>query len=242
MRAYYYRLCWLCLTIFLAVSIIGCAEREEIRSYTVAKETKPPASSSASPVESGKPTDRMLAAIVPAGLQAWFFKLVGSESAVEQRADEVNKFFESIQLTDQGRPKWNLPAEWKEEPGSGMRLATIRVPSPSGLLEMSVIGLPWRGTPAEVLSNINRWRTQMQLPEVGQEQLDEFTRKVNIGGTTLTVVDLRGRFAGGPAMMPPFAGGGSGMSRANLGVESPLPPGHPPIDDPANSGVRDGNK
>lgn len=253
MTAHFYRSSWLLLSTSLVVSLLGCAEREEIRSYTVAKEAKPQVSPPAPPKDNGKPTDRMLAAIVPAGQQAWFFKLVGPVSAVDQCADHVNKFFDGIQLTDQGRPKWNLPADWKEEPGSAMRLATLKIPSQAGPLEMSVIGLPWRGTPAEVLSNINRWRTQMQLPEVGEDQLGDFTREVKIGSMTATIVDLRGRFAGGPAMMPPFAGGAAGAaSRAATAeeaklppghppVDAALPPGHPPIDQPANSGAPDGN-
>jgi hypothetical protein len=167
----------------------------------------------------------MLAAVLPAGTQAWFFKVVGPLAAVEKQAAAVNAFFESVHLGDDGRPAWKLPADWQEEQGTGMRAATIRIPADGAPLELTVIGLPWRGTPGELLSNINRWRGQMKLPEVGQQQLAEFTREVEAGGTTMTVVDMRGQFEAGSAMTAPFAGGaGSGES------DRSLPPGHPPID------------
>jgi hypothetical protein len=205
------------------VLLAGCGSGERIHTYTVPKGTATPV---AAEVPVGEPTHRMLAAILPAGDQAWFFKVVGSLEAVEKRAPEINKFFTTLRLTENGRPQWDLPEDWKEEQGTGMRAATIRIPADDEPLELSVIGLPWRGTPDEVLSNVNRWREQMKLPELSQEQLPEATREIKAEDATITVVDLRGHFDGGGAMMPPFAGAAG--SRAGGSAE--LPPGHPPID------------
>jgi hypothetical protein len=203
----------------------GCGSRDEIQSYTVPKEVQ-------------SPTDRMMAAILPAGDQAWFFKVVGPLTEVEKRAEEVNKFFGSVRLAENGRPTWELPAaDWTQEEGSGMRAATIRIPSDGEPLELSVIGLPWRGTPGEQLSNINRWRGQMKLPDVRQEQLAEFTRELKAGEATMTVVDLRGEFDAGPAMTPPFAGAVGDASRAGPDSARDLPAGHPPIDGTAAANV-----
>jgi hypothetical protein len=169
----------------------------------------------------------MLAAILPAGNQSWFFKVVGPTDPVDKRADDINKFFASIRNGDAGRPTWELPADdWKEEEGTGMRAATIWIPSGNEKpLELSVI--PSGG---DLLSNINRWRGQMKLPEASQAELSEFTREIKSGDATITVVDLRGHFDAGTAMVPPFARG--------AGQQAPqLPPGHPPID-----GAPDGDR
>ncbi len=220
------------LVVPLAVLVLGCGRDERILSYTVPKEPKqaaPPAAAAAEPPESSEPTHRMLAAILPAGDRAWFFKIVGPVAAVEKRADEVDKFFNSIRPADDGPPTWQLPADdWKEEQGSGMRVATIWIPGGDKPLEMSVI--PSGG---DLLSNINRWRGQMKLPEVAQEQLGQFTREIKAGDATLTIVDLRGHFQAGPGMMPPFARGAQGQP----GQAPALPPGHPPI-----NGAPDGDR
>ena len=223
-------------SLFLAVIASGCYSREQIESYAVPKEKETHRSAAASarpseaePPETGAPTHRMLAAILPAGDRAWFFKLVGPLAAVDWRAEEVHKFFTSIRLGDDGRPTWELPAaDWQEEQGGGMRAATIRIPADGERLELSVI--PAAGS---VLSNINRWRGQMKLPDAHQDQLAEFTREIKAGDATITVVDLRGHFDAGAAMMPPFARGAQGQP----GQAPQLPPGHPPI-----NGERDGDR
>ncbi len=98
--------------------------------------------------------------------------------------------------------------------------------------------LPWSGAPGELLSNVNRWRGQLQLAATDQLGLASCTREAKAGDATLTIVDLSGRMQSG-GMMPPFAGGamGSAMPPAAAplaGGANKLPPGHPPI---SSSGV-----
>lgn len=215
----------------LAASIgLGCRPAEQIKSYSVPKETNVEVAAVA-PANVGEPTDRMLAAILPAGDQAWFFKAVGPIAAIDKREKEINDFFVGLSVADDGRAKWNLPAGWKEEAGNAMRAATIVIPSDVKPLEISVNVLPWRGTQESLLSNVNRWRGQLQLPEIGPQQLADVTREAKAGERPITIVDLRGRFKAG-GMMAPFAGGAVGTaSRAAQGSPSGLPAGHPPIDE-----------
>lgn len=217
----------------------GCRKAEQIHSYTVPKETKAPVADAAPPANLGEPTDRMLAAILPAGNQAWFFKVVGPIPAIEKREKELNDFFASIKFADDGKPKWTLPADWKEGAGNAMRAATILVPAEGKPLDLSVTVLPWTGTADDLLRNVNRWRGQLQLQPVGAQQVAEFTRETKAGDRPMTIVDLRGHFAGS-GMTAPFAGGPAGAApglsssksdRAAPGApSSDLPPGHPPID------------
>ena len=214
----------------------GCGESEQIRSYSARKETKPIAQEAPPAATPGEPTDRMLTAILPSGDQAYFFKVVGPVAAVDKREKELNDFFTGIRLGDDGKPKWQLPADWQERPGNAMRLATIIIPADGKPLEVAVTALPWAGTPDGLLQNVNRWRGQMQLPPTSADKVADDIHQVKAGDLTIAIVDLRGRFAGS-GMSPPFATGGPTTA---------LPPGHPPIgpadappagNPPANAGV-----
>ncbi|HEX2477454.1 MAG TPA: hypothetical protein VHK01_22045, partial [Lacipirellulaceae bacterium] len=173
------------------------------------------------------------------GDRATFFKVVGPVAAVEERKAEIDAFFASLKAGEDGRPIWKAPSGWKEDAGTGMRMATLWVPSDGKPLEMSVTALPWRGTEDDLVSNVNRWRGQMQLQPIGPQQLKDVTSEIKAGDATITLVDLHGRSAGG-GMMAPFAGAGA-ANRAAPGAGAELPAGHPPVDSvagpPGNAAV-----
>ena len=227
------------IAVVVVVPLFGCGDDAQIRSYTVAKEAEPPAAASPSPPAApGAATDRMLSAILPADGQAWFFKVVGPMAAVDKHADEITKFLSGIRLDESGRARWTLPSGWKEDPPQAMRAATFWVPTDDKPLEISVTTLPWRGTQDELLSNVNRWRGQLQLPAIEAPGLAEVTRELDAGDAKMTLVDLRGKFQGSGMMGGPFAGGVGAASgstelaevRAAPGSPNELPAGHPPID------------
>lgn len=218
---------------------VGCRPSEQIEAYDVAKESKPRVAPAAA--EAGPATDRLLAAVLPDGDRAWFFKVTGPINEISPLASQIGEFFASIRpARGKPHPDWTLPENWRVEEGAGMRAATIQIPATGGSLELSVIALPWRGVPGEMLSNVNRWRGQMQLPPTDEARLAKDTREINVGGATLTAVDLTGSFDSG-GMTPPFAGGASkaappfaeppaaGSSPAAPAGASDLPPGHPPV-------------
>src|SRR5262245_18812283 len=148
----------------------------------------------------------MLAAIVPHKDQATFFKVVGPAAAVDKVANEFAAFLTSVSIEKEGgKMTWLLRPTWTQEEGTGMRLATIHIPAEPKPLELTVTQLAWRGTTDDTISNINRWRGQMQLPPINAKQLDEETQEIKAGDNTITLVDLKGHFQGG--MTPPFAGG-----------------------------------
>jgi hypothetical protein len=135
------------------------------------------------------------------------------------------------------KPEWKIPEGWREEAGTGMRAATILIPADAKPLELTVIALPSSGAADEILSNVNRWRGQMNLPPVDQKGLAESTNETKVGDVMLNVVDLRGQISGGLAA--PFAGRGPFCGGAPQSPNNPpgraqsgeLPPGHPPLDD-----------
>ncbi len=165
----------------------------------------------------------MLAALLPHGDKAWFFKLAGSQANVDKYAAGFRSLVESVKFSEgeKAEPQWTLPDGWQPKEGkSEMRFATISLPEDAKGLEVSVVALPWRADAlvTMLLTNINRWRKQMQLPEVRADELtDAFeTMKLPVGDAML--VDLKGKLKL-DAMQPPFAG-------MKVGA---MPAGHPPL-------------
>jgi hypothetical protein len=223
----------------LLIFALGCGKAEQIQTYTVPKEPKPAAIADATDTKPGEPTDRMLAAILPAGGQAWFFKAVGPIADIDKHEKEIKDFFSKLTLAADGRANWKLPAGWKEEAGNQMRVATIVIAADKRL-ELTVNTASWPGTEESKLANVNRWRGQLRLSPISAKQLPEVSHEAKAGDRPITIVDMRGQF-NASGMTPPFAGGAFGpratgaRSTTNSPSSESLPSGHPPIDAAANA-------
>lgn len=174
------------------------------------------------------PADRMLAAVVPHGDTAWFFKLTGPERAVAPTIDAFLGLVKSIRF-EGDRARWKLPEGWKESAGNAMRLATLEVPG-NPPLQVAVSSLPYETTNRDeyVLTNLNRWRGQMGLPPWEADEFqatgDESRELALADGTKATVVDFLGIFESG-GMVPAAGNGAATAARASSkpeDTESPL--------------------
>lgn len=183
-----------CALIALA-ALAGCADPEPIRQYTVAKQV-PDDTFIPSP---GTPTTRQQP---EQRTSAWFFKMLGPDSAVAAQAESFTKLIRSVQFGPEGKPKWTLPEGWAERAESGLRLATIEIPG-EPKLEISVMSLPATdpGSPEYLLSNLNRWRGQLGLENVdGAKGLLESRDRgelqvLDAEGQKVTLVNLAGKTA-----------------------------------------------
>ncbi|MBA3312676.1 MAG: hypothetical protein M3552_09235 [Planctomycetota bacterium] len=198
--------------IVAAILLVGCSQDEAIVVETVPKDE----AARTDALKPKPPSDRMLAAIVPHGGTAFFFKLTGSIDEVAELRPEFLNLLKSVTF-ENGQPQWVLPSGWTQSAGTGMRIATITVPGDSAN-ELSVTSLtaPDGDLAAYRLENVNRWRKQMGLSPIDADRLETaedprgeiFTFKL-ANGTDVTLVDFAGHFEGG--MMAPFAGqAGSG--------------------------------
>jgi len=135
---------------------------------------------------------QMLAAIVPHPQRTWFFKMMGPAAKVGPLEDKFNQLIDSVKIDASGETaQWDLPEGWHQHAGQGMRFATIMAGAHgSNPLELTVI--PLGPAASGELANINRWRGQLGLPPIDQQQLDAVTRKVELDGTTATVVNILG--------------------------------------------------
>ena len=216
------------------LSFVGCGQKAEIARYQVPHEapsalptSDPLAAAAASPTSGTNATaidQRMLAVIIPVGNQAWFIKAMGATSQVDGIVSEFNEFRESLRFeSESSPPTWKLPAGWTQAAGTQFRYATIDARG----VDLSVSSLPMNAAQPQdeyVLSNVNRWRGQLQLPPLTAGELASNTQTVELGDRKGIAVDLVGKgTAGGPPMMS----GGAGNLPPMLGG-SALPPSIPP--------------
>ena len=85
--------------------------------------------------------------------------------------------------------KWSKPASWEEQPLSEMRLGSFKVVGKNGSsADISIIAFP--GEAGGLASNVNRWRGQVQLPPLSEEELEQTTQRVEVEGIPVSLVDL----------------------------------------------------
>ncbi len=190
------------VALMLLAPLIGCAG-EDVSSYTAPNDADP-----------GTGSVRVLAAIVPAGDDAWFIKLTGQNNIVEMVEPGFRELIRDLQFPEVKKAddlsiQWKTPKGWKED--------RLKVPTATGLVskltligmakpEMTISKLPASAT---LKSNIDRWRRlDLGLPAITPRALERVVSEQEVQGRTIKVVDMRGP-------------GGKGMS--------PTDPGHPPM-------------
>ena len=203
--------------------LAGCNRAEEVQHYQAIalKQPEPP------PVEQPPAVDGMLAAIVvhPSATSgegaedsalpaeaAWFFKLSGPIAAVGAQADAFEKFIASVHFVD-GAPQYDPPADWQPQGGSAMRYETFVIPAePPIELTISTLPKSQKDETAFLLANINRWRGQLSLGEIGEEALAGSTRQLPLADGMATLVSLVGKLkaTGMGSRVAPFSGAGDG--------------------------------
>jgi hypothetical protein len=86
-------------------------------------------------------------------------------------------------------PKWTVPADWKEQPLSEMRLASFKVDGTNGdSADISVSSFP--GDAGGLESNINRWRGQVHQNALDSDSLAQTLERTTVDGVPTVLVDL----------------------------------------------------
>lgn len=173
--------------------IVGCEPQEQITSYTVPRETplRPPVIQA----ELANQLDHILVAILPAGDQAWFFKMVGQAPVLNRQRGDFMKFLATLESgTSAGAiPVWQLPTGWKEKGASEMRVATLVVPDEQGAMEVSVSSLPLTEDWQDFLTrNVNRWLGQLSQTPLDEATINKLTDKVTTPAGAVTLIELVG--------------------------------------------------
>jgi hypothetical protein len=159
---------------------------------------------------------RTLGAILQRGDTTWFFKAAGDDATVADAKAGFKQFLQSVTFTDApelkaassanrpmstnvrdipsaagGRPTWNIPPNWQEQPASAMLIASYLVTdTQGGQAHITISSFP--GDVGGVLANVNRWYKQLGLPPVEESGLAAATHSLEVDGGKAILVDSRG--------------------------------------------------
>jgi hypothetical protein len=86
--------------------------------------------------------------------------------------------------------RWTKPDGWNEQPLSEMRLGSFKVDGSNATsADVSVIAFP--GEAGGLTSNINRWRGQLQLGPLDEDQLAQLTQRMEVDNVPTYLVDFQ---------------------------------------------------
>ncbi|MBP8004412.1 MAG: hypothetical protein KA044_05135, partial [Elusimicrobia bacterium] len=193
------------LYFLLPLFVIAC-RAPEMRSYTVAKETPPPAAAHdnhdghdhGAPPEGHPPMDNALpeghppvSGALPEGHPPTGGGLPEGHPEIGVGMGMDMASAQAAGIAPAPAPdravSWSTPKGWTEKPGSGFRYATFVIPGPDGLTaDLSVTQLS--GVAGGLLGNINRWRGQIGLPALSESELPQESRSIAPAGRPMTFV------------------------------------------------------
>jgi hypothetical protein len=167
---------------------------------------------------------RILAAITRRDGTAWFFKMTGDDALVAEQKPTFIEFLKSVSFTtagaqaplppshppigsgsmmsaaagaassEQAKPNWEVPSDWKEIPGGQFLVAKFALTS-GGNTQANVNVSTSAGDGGGVLANVNRWRAQLGLTPEAEADLSKEVQSVDLSGGKATLVDISGQDA-----------------------------------------------
>ncbi len=187
---------------------------------------------STTPVLEGKYVQRNLVAMQTRGTMSWFFKLTGENTFVASQKDVFLPFLKSFTFSNSNPAPdasasamsalpsaaatpdaaaapaeattsiWTVPAGWQSVAPSQFLLAQYMIQSNGAQAEVNVSQLAGEG--GGLAANVTRWRRQLGLPAVEQEEdLSKMVESLTVPGAQAQMVDLTGSSAktGQPARL-----------------------------------------
>ena len=138
--------------------------------------------------------------------RTWFFKMTGDAPLVAVQKEAFSEFLKSVRVggtpaatavpqppaapVANDRPGWKTPAGWQEQPAGGMRAGSFSIAEDDRKADVSIIVLG--GAAGGTLANINRWRQQLALAPISEDELAAQSQKAEAAGGSATVVDIVG--------------------------------------------------
>lgn len=184
--------------------LCGCEKSDRITTYNIPKHEALQSPEFLAGLEQRHPKPRrMIAVVIPREDWLWFFKMEGDVEPVVARANEVREFLKSVSFSNPDRPEWTVPPNWQQLPGNEMRYATLLLDGEPHL-ELSVTKLPAQraAISEQVVANINRWRNQLSLPPIDENELSAYTEKLTLNDSIAFWSNMVGRGVPKQAAMP----------------------------------------
>jgi hypothetical protein len=149
--------------------------------------------------------ERILVATATQGDTTWFFKITGDDDTVAGERAAFVTFLESVHFHADGdtshaeeasstaaaaASKWKIPASWTEvSPGMMQQAKFIAKGDGDAQAEATLSIFP--GEAGGLLVNVNRWRRQIKLSPVTEEELQPLVQSQSSPSGPLTVLDLK---------------------------------------------------
>jgi hypothetical protein len=162
----------------------------------------------------GKTPGRIMVAAIDRDGLSWYFKMRGDDSVVRDQKPAFLEFLKSISfgaapevamanphatgmptesapVAASANASGPLPAGWKEIPNPQMLLAKYVIQgSGDAKAEVNISMLAGQG--GGVMMNVSRWRGQLGLSPMSEEDFSKDARTVDVAGGKGTLVDMTG--------------------------------------------------
>jgi hypothetical protein len=156
----------------------------------------------------GKSRQRLLVAMLTRGEMSWFFKIAGEDAFVISQKEKFLQFLKSASFVENvpaqmdvppatqnenenAHSIWTLPSGWQSLPPSQFLLAEFSISGTNGAkAEVNVAELNGEG--GGLLANVNRWRGQLGLGAIGENDLPQLAQSLDVPGGKATLVDFAG--------------------------------------------------
>jgi hypothetical protein len=165
----------------------------------------------ATQTESGKAKQRLLEAMLPGDRMSWFFKIAGDDAVVTSQKKNFLAFLKSVSFPDSAPPSppameaatssqqegvatesiWTTPPGWQPVAPSQFLLAEYSIPG-TGNAKAAVNVAALTGEGGGLLPNINRWRGQVGLAPISEDDLATQAQSLDVPGGKATLVDFAG--------------------------------------------------
>lgn len=156
-------------------------------------------------------SSRTVVASLPRNGSTWFIKMRGDKDVVSDAEPVFRDFLKSIHFTSGmaeatpasapdaiapaesagAEPKWSVPANWAEKAPGPMILKSYAVADNAGKM-VSVTISSFAGDVGGNFANVNRWRAQVSLPPIEDDQLDSVTQPLDTTAGKAIMVDFTG--------------------------------------------------
>jgi hypothetical protein len=164
-------------------------------------------------VGEGKTPARIMVAVLDRDGMSWYFKIRGDNAVILDQKPAFLQFLKSVSFEtapamamtapQASMPAASAPAEvsasagvavpagWKEIPNPQMLLAKYVIQG-SGDAKADVNISMLTGQGGGVVMNVTRWRGQLGLPPMSEEDFSKQAQTVDVGGSKGTLVDMTG--------------------------------------------------
>jgi hypothetical protein len=158
---------------------------------------------------------RIVGAMASLSDAMWFFKMMGDDELVASQKSAFTKFIATFPLPGHEHPieqtaapaiapskteppklespataseRWKAPASWKEEPAGPMQEAKFSAANGKATVTISI----FPGETGGLRPNVDRWRRQIGLGPVTDEEFPKVQTPLELPGAKATIVDMTG--------------------------------------------------